>query len=115
MDNEKKKALKEQYNNRHPKMGIVCWQCGDEMWVEMSTDSNADFNSTSFQLRFGSWPNKSLQKAYKENPDACKFSLIKELDYEDFSEDHTDDLKILLMDFLKEYPDAKPMRMRFNL
>ena len=115
MDSEKKKALREQYNNRHPKMGIICWQCGDEMWVDMSTDVNADYNGTSFQLKLGSWPNKALQKAYKENPEECKFSLIRELDYEDFSEDHTDDLKIMLMDFLEEYPDAKPMRMKFNL
>ena len=115
MDNEKKKALREQYNNRHPRMGIICWQYGDAMWVDMSTDANADYNGTSFQLKLGSWPNKALQKAYKENPEECKFSLIRELDYEDFSEDHTDDLKIMLMDFLEEYPDAKPMRMKFNL
>ena len=115
MDIEKKKALREQYNNRHPQMGIVCWQCGDKMWVDMSQDSRADFNRTDFQLRLGSWPNKALQKAYNENPGECQFSLIKELDYEDFSEDHTDDLKILLMDFLEEHPDAKPMRVKFNL
>ena len=68
MDNAKKKELREQYNNRHPEMGIVCWQCDDEMWVDMSTDANADYNSTSFQLKLGSWPNKTLQKVYKENP-----------------------------------------------
>lgn len=115
MDNEKKKALKEQYNNRHSQMGIVCWQCGDEMWVDMSTDSNADFNRTSFQLKLGSWPNRSLQKAYSDDPDGCSFSLVSELEYEDYSEDHTDDLKILLLDFLEEHPDAKPMRARFNI
>ena len=115
MDREKKKALREQYSNRHPKMGIICWQCCEVMWIDMSTDANADYNSTSFQLKFGSWPNKSLQKAYKENPEECKFSLIRELDYKDSSEDYTDDLKIMLMDFLEEYPDAKPMRIKFCL
>ena len=54
MDREKKKALREQYSNRHPKMGIICWQCGEVMWIDMSTDANADYNSTSFQLKFGS-------------------------------------------------------------
>lgn len=115
MDNDRKKTLKEQYKNRHPKMGIVCWQCGDEMWADMSKDANADYNSTDFQLKLGSWPNKALQKAYKENPEGFSFSLARELDYEDFSEDHTDDLKILLMDFLEEHPNAKPMRIKFNL
>ena len=115
MDNEKKRALKEQYKNRHPKMGIVCWQCGEDMWVDMSKDAAADYNSTSFQLELGSWPNRALQKVYKEAPEGFGFSLVRELEYEDPSEDHTDDLKILLLDFLEEHPDAKPLRMRFNL
>ena len=115
MDNEKKKALREQYSNRHPQMGVVCWKCGDEMWIDMSKDFNADRNRTDFQLKLGSWPNKALQKAYQDDPDGCSFSLLRELDYEDYSEDHTDDLKLLLMEVLSEYPDAKPMRMKFNL
>ena len=36
MDREKKKALREQYSNRHPKKGIICWQCGEVMWIDMS-------------------------------------------------------------------------------
>ena len=115
MDNDKKKALKEQYKNRHPKMGIITWQYRDNLWAEMSTDADADFNGTSFQLKLGSWPNKALQAAYKENPDECKFSLAAELEYEDYSDDHSDDLKIMLMDYLHAHPDAKPMRVRFNL
>lgn len=115
MDNDKRKELKEQYSRRHPDMGIVCWQIGDQMWVDMSTDANADFNGTNFQLQLGSWPNKELQNAYKANPEAVKYSLIRKLDYEDITEDHTDDLKIMLMDFLEEFPDAKPLRRKFNL
>lgn len=115
MDNERKKALREQYDHRHPKMGIVCWRCGDELWVDTSKDADADFHGTSFRLQLGSWPNKALQKAYREAPEKCSFSLVMELDYEEASEDHTDDLKLLLMDFLEEHPDAKPMRMRFDL
>jgi len=114
MDNEKKKELREQYDQRHPKMGIICWQCGDDLWVDMSTDANADYNGTSFQLKLGSWPNKALQAAYKANPDSLSFSLIKELKYEDRLDDHTDDLKLLLMDFLEEHPNAKPMRVKFK-
>ena len=115
MDNEKKKALKEQYINRHKKMGIICWQCKENLWADMSSDVDADFNGTNFQLKFGSWPNKALQAEYKKNPDECKFFLAKELEYGDPLEDHTDDLKILLMDFLQEHPEAKPMRVKFNL
>lgn len=115
MDNERKQELKQQYSQRHPDMGIVCWQCGEDLWVDMSRDAKADFNGTSFQLEMGSWPNRELQAAYNANPAAAKFSLLKQLDYEDYSEDHTDDLKLLLMEVLEEHPDAKPMRRKFNL
>ena len=44
--------------------GIIAWNLtkyyGDAMWVDMSTDANADYNGTSFQLKLGSWPNKAL-------------------------------------------------------
>lgn len=110
MDKERKKELREIYANRHPDMGIVCWQYGDYMWVATSKDASADYNSTSFQLNLGSWPNKELQKMYKEHKDEFRWSLIRELEYEDYSEDHSEDLEILLMEFLDEYPDAKHMK-----
>lgn len=31
MNNEQKKALREQYEQRKPDMGIVCWKSGDRM------------------------------------------------------------------------------------
>jgi len=110
MDRDRKKELREQYEKRHPDMGIVCWKSGDNMWVDVSTDAKADYNGTSFQLKLGSWPNKELQKAYTENPDSFEFSLIKELKYEDPTEDHREDLEILMMEFMDEYPNAKDMR-----
>ncbi len=115
MDNEKKRELKAQYAQRHPDMGIICWRCRDRLWVDMSRDAKADYNGSSFQLKLGSWPNKEMAEAYKADPDSMEFSLIRRLDYEDYSEDHTDDLKLLLMEFLEEHPEAKPMRIRFNL
>ena len=37
---------------------------------------------------------------------------MKQLIYEDPSEDHTEDLELLLMEFLEEYPQAQPMSPR---
>lgn len=110
MDKDRRKELKEQYNNRHPQMGIVCWQCGEEIWALASKDTNKDYNGTSFQLNLGSWPNRELQKKYTENPEKFKWFIAKELEYEDYSEDHTDELEILMLEFLEENPDAKPMK-----
>lgn len=115
MTNDRKKELKEQYEKRHPRMGIICWQSGEKLWADMSRNADGDYNSTSFQLKLGSWPNRELQSAFTAAPESFSFSLVKELEYEDYSEDHTDDLKILLMDYLREHPDAKPMRVKFNL
>ncbi len=110
MDATDKKKLREQYENRHPDMGIICWQSGDNMWVDISTDANADFNGQSFQLKLGSWPNREMQAAYKKDPESFKWSLIETLDYKDLTEDHTDDLLIMLMDFMEQHPEAKPLR-----
>ena len=110
MDKERKKELQEQYQNRHPDMGVVTWRHGDDIWVAATADADADFNRMSFQLKLGSWPNRDLQVAYKTDPDGFVWALEKKLDYEDPTEDYSDDLEILLMDFLDEHLSAKPMK-----
>ncbi len=77
MEREKKKALREQYDQRRPEMGIVCWQSGEKMWIAKSTDAKADYNGSLFQLQFGSWPNRELQKAFTEDPGSFRWSLLK--------------------------------------
>lgn len=60
MEREKKKALREQFDQRKPDMGIVCWQSGEKMWIAISTDAKADYNGTLFQLKLGAWPNREM-------------------------------------------------------
>ena len=110
MNTERKKELKEAYSNRHPDMGIVCWTNGDRMWIAKSKDAKADFNGTSFQLQLGSWPNREMQDAYKADPASFRWELLKKLDYKEIDEDLSDDLEILYMEAMEEYPNAKPMR-----
>lgn len=111
MDKEKRKALKEAYANRHPDMGIVCWKSKDRMWIAKSKDAKADFNGTSFQLKLGSWPNREMQAAYSADPESFQWELLKKLDYKELDDDHDDDLEILYMEAMDEYPSAKPMRI----
>jgi hypothetical protein len=110
MDKSKRKELREQYENRHPDMGIVCWKSGDKMWIAKSKDVKADYNSTSFQLKLGSWPNREMQRSYNADPDSFEWILLKKLDYKDREEDHSDDLESLYMMVVEEYPDAKKMK-----
>lgn len=111
MNAERKKELRDQYKTRHPEMGVVCWRCGDRCWCMVTKDAKADYNSTSFQLKLGTWPNREMQKLYSEQSDAFVWSVAKTLDYEDIQDDHSDDLQLLLMEFMDEYPDALPMRL----
>lgn len=39
MDKEQKKALRAQYEERKPEMGIVCWQNDAAMWIAISKTS----------------------------------------------------------------------------
>ena len=110
MNNEQKKALREQYAQRRPDMGIVCWKSGDQMWIDKSTDAKADHNSSAFQLKLGSWPNAEMQRAYKADPDSFEWSLQKKLDYEERDEDHSEDLELLYIMVMEEFPNAKRMR-----
>lgn len=104
MDSKTKKALRAQYDQRKPDMGIVCWQNGEKMWIAISRDANADYNGSLFQLKLGSWPNREMQKAYTENPEAFQWSLLKKLEYKECGEDHSDDLELLYMMCMEEYP-----------
>lgn len=110
MNNERKKELREQYDRRRPDMGVVCWHSGERMWIAVSRDAKADYNRSLFQLRLGSWPNRELQKAFTEDPDAFQWSILKKLDYEDRDEDHSEELELLYMICLEEHPQAKQMR-----
>ena len=110
MDKNRKKELREIYNNRHPDMGIVCWKCGEQMWIAKSKDSKSDFNSTSFQLKLGSWPNREMQAAYNTAPESFEWLIVKNLEYKDLADDHEDDLELLYMEVLDEHPEAKAMK-----
>ena len=110
MNNDRKKELRAQYDQRKPDMGVVCWQSGEEMWIAVSKDAKADYNSSLFQLRLGSYPNKELQRAYTAAPETFRWSLLKQLDYEEREEDHSADLELLYLLCQEEYPQAKGMR-----
>ena len=105
-----RKELREQYKNRHPDMGVVTWRCGGNIWVMATKDAKATFNGMNFQLKLGSWPGRELQEAYRANPEGFVWMLEKPLEYEDAQEDHSEELELLLMEFMEEHPDARPMK-----
>lgn len=110
MDNERKRALREEYAQRKPEMGIVCWQSGEKMWIAISKDQVSDHNSSLFQLRLGTWGNREMQAEFTKNPDSFKWSLLKKYDYKDRDEDHSEDLETLFDLCMEEYPEAQKMK-----
>lgn len=110
MDQARKKALREEYDQRKPDMGVVCWQSGDRLWMAVSKDAKADYNRSLFQLRLGSWPNKELQAAFTADPESFRWTLLKRLDYQEREEDHREELELLYLLCREEYPQAQPMR-----
>lgn len=110
MNGERKKALRAEYDQRRPDMGIVCWRSGERMWIAITKEAKADYNRSLFQLRLGSWPNRELQAAYTAAPDSFRWSLLKRLDYEEREADHTADLELLYLLCQEEYPQAQAMR-----
>ena len=107
---QKKKALRAQYDQRKPDMGIVCWQNGEKMWIAVSKDAKSDYNSSLFQLQLGIWPNREMQKAFTDNPDSFQWSLLKKLDYKERDEEHSDDLEFLYMMCMDEYGNSRAGR-----
>ena len=112
MDQNRKKELKEEYQNRKPKMGLVAWTNGTDLWVDLAQDVKAYYNSSSFQLKLGSWPNFELQEAFTKNPMSFTFSCLTELEYQEDETDYTEDLEVLLEEYLKENPKAKKGKNR---
>ena len=51
-----------------------------------------------------------MQKAFTEDPGSFQWSVLKKLEYKERDEDHSEDLELLYMLCLEEYPQARQMR-----
>jgi len=110
MDAKRKKELIMEYKNRKPEMGIISFLCieSGEVFLGISKDTRADFQSVTGKLSFNGHPNKKFQELWnKYGKDGFEFSVPKILKYEDPHKDHTDELKELLEKSFEENPKAK--------
>ena len=63
-----------------------------------------------FQLKMGNFVNKELQKVYNADSKSVTFSVAKLLEYKDLTEDHSEDLEIIMLEFMEEHPEAKALK-----
>lgn len=99
MDIKRKMELLENYKNRHPEMGVISYRCKatGEVFLGVSKDTKASFNSTNFKLSTNSYPNKQLQGLWNiYGLEGFELSVVKVLEYDDPKEDQSSKLESLI-------------------
>ncbi|WP_230398459.1 GIY-YIG nuclease family protein [Novisyntrophococcus fermenticellae] len=110
MDRKRKKELIEEYQNRRPEMGIICFRSltTEETFLGGSNDTKAGFNSNRFKLNANGHPNKRLQELWNQyGEDAFELSVMQVLKYEDPKADHSEELEKLLIQCLETSNNAR--------
>lgn len=110
MDIKRKKELIESYKNRHPEMGVITYKCKEtgEVFLGISKDTKADFNSNNLKLKAKMHPNKRLQELWNKYGSECfELSVVQILKYDDPNEDYTAELESLREQCIAANPDAR--------
>ena len=110
MDIKRRKELLEAYKYRHPEMGVISYCCKEtgDIFLGISKDTKADFNSTNAKLSANRHPNKQLQELWnKYGTEGFKLSVARVLKYDDPNEDHTAELERLRGELFAANPNAR--------
>ena len=90
-------------------MGVISFQCctTGEVFLTIAADTTAKLNRVRFQLSAGQCPNKRLQELWTQyGEDDFELGVVKVLEYDDPTEDHTEELETLFELCLLEKPKA---------
>jgi hypothetical protein len=98
----RKKELKEQYKNFKPDMGIFIISCSynNKCYIDKARDLKSKMNRAKFQLEFGNYPNKELQKEWKDYGEKYfTIEVLEKLKYDENEPktDYNEDLALLEM------------------
>lgn len=99
---ERRKELKELYKNMKPDMGILIIKShfNNKCYIEGTHDLKSTINSIKFKLGFGNYPNKELQKEWKEyGEENFTIEILENLKYDkdELKTDYSEELAILKM------------------
>ena len=97
---DRKKELKAQYKEMKPEMGIyiVRSKTSDKCFVEAVKGLKATINGTIFKLKMGGFPNRELQREWREmGPEAFDIEILEYLEYDndEGKTDYAEDLALL--------------------
>lgn len=110
MDKARRKELLEQYQNRRPEMGVLCFKCKatGESFLAATKDSRGDFNSVRAKLSMNAHPNKHLVALWQQHgKDGFETSMRAVLEYEDPLGDYSDKLEAMVKQCLLADENAK--------
>ncbi len=97
---ERRKELKEAYKNTKPDMGIFMIKSilNNKYHLESTQNLKGGINRVKFQLKFGSYTNKELQKEWSEHGEEnFTIEILEQLKYDEDTTktDYTEELAIL--------------------
>lgn len=102
MDNNRKKELKELYKQMKPEMGVFIIRANfaQQCHLLATASLKGTINRVRFQLNAGSYPQKVLQRAWKEHGEAgFTVEVLEKLEYDrdETKTDYSEELAILKM------------------
>lgn len=115
MDQQRKKELQMAYKNRKPEMGVLSFRCQatNQSFLCASKDTRTDINSISFKLSGNFYPNRTLLALWNQyGKENFEIKVVQVLPYDEKREDqdYTEDLEILLLDYLEKTENAVRLR-----
>lgn len=105
MEKQRRKELIQEFKDRKKELGIISFKCKQtgEVFLGISTDIKADFNSNKMKLNTGTHPNKKLLKLWQEyGSEGFELSIEKTLDYEDPTKDYTTQLEDIRQEMMSK-------------
>jgi len=99
---DRRKELREQYKNMKPDMGIfkIKSKSSNKCHIETTKDLKSTINSTKFKLEAGIYPNRELQKEWKDfGAKNFTIEILENLEYDkdESKTDYGEDLTLLQM------------------
>lgn len=100
------------YKDQDSEIGVISFQfcTAGKAYLPTTPDTTAKFNRIRFQPSAGQCPNKRLQELWTQHgEDDFELRVVQRLEYEDLTEDHTDELETFCELCLVENPQAKQL------
>lgn len=101
---DRKKELKEMYKHIKTDMGIfiIKSNVNNKCYIDVTQDLKGTINSTKFKLNLGSYPNRELQRQWKEQGESgFTIEILEKLEYDkdESKVDYHEELDILKLEW----------------